>query len=182
MLSDNMTIMTSRNPLYNREEGYVLFFTLLLLVIMAVAGATMIGNTIVESSIVRNASQRSINFYAAESAAMEAGQRLEDEDDPVHLAAFNELWLNDNTAAADEKFAALNTDWDLDADSGGPYADLGMMDNTAFTTVRAGVAKSAELGMENESLMYEYTILGRTYEPNDEVVLAMVECGFLKRH
>lgn len=165
------------------EEGYVLFFTLLTLVLMAVAAATMISNTTLESGIVRNVSQRTLNFYSAESAAMEAGQRLEDEDDPLHLAAFNEVWLNDNTAPSADKLAAITTDWDLGGAGSGPFGAPGLTQNTAFATVRAGVAKSAELGMENESLLYEYTILGRTYDSTDpQVVLAMVEAGFLKRH
>lgn len=182
MTSAESKMMTSNSKCELNESGYILFFTLMILVIMAVAGATMTGNTLLESTIVRNASQRTLNFYAAESAAMEAGQRLESEDDPVRLATYNEPWLNDNSASSSDKLAVITTDWDFDGTEP-DNASTGIMSNSAFTTVRVGVAKSAELGMENETLLYEYTMLGRTFEREDPTqVVAMVECGFLKRH
>jgi len=161
------------------EEGSVLFFTLLILVMMAVAGFTMIANSVLESNIVRNASSHTINFYAAESAAMEAAQKLDDEIDVVKLTTNNEDWLNPN-GPSDPKLSVLTTPWDFDG-SAPDTAEPGSTPSTAFTTVRVGVAKSASLGMENPDLLYEYTVLGRYYDSGNNP-MAMIEAGFLKRY
>jgi Tfp pilus assembly protein PilX len=161
------------------EEGSVLFFTLLILVMMAVAGFTMIANSVLESNIVRNASSHTINFYAAESAAMEAAQKLDDEIDVVKLTTNNEDWLNPN-GPSDPKLSVLTTPWDYDG-SAPDTAEPGSTPSTAFTTVRVGVAKSASLGMENPDLLYEYTVLGRYYDSGNNP-MAMIEAGFLKRY
>jgi len=163
----------------NSEEGSVLFFTLLILVMMAAAGFTMISNSVLESNIVRNASSRTINFYAAESAAMEAAQRIEDENDVVKLSTHNEDWLNPN-GPSDPKLADPTVPWDFDG-TAPDTAESGSNPDTAFTSVRVGVAKSASLGMENPDLLYEYSVLGRYYDSNGNS-MAMIEAGFLKRY
>ncbi len=162
------------------EEGSVLFFTLLILVMMAAAGFTMISNSVLESNIVRNASSRTINFYAAESAAMEAAQRIEDENDVVKLSTHNEDWLNPN-GPSDPKLADPAVTWDYDNLGGDDTAEAGSTPNTAFSAVRVGIAKSASLGMENPDLLYEYSVLGRYYDSNGNS-MAMIEAGFLKRY
>jgi len=161
------------------ENGSVLFFTLMILVMMAAAGFTMISNSMLESNIVRNVSSRTLNFYAAEAAAMEVAQMLQDEDDTHMLNTHNADWLNPN-GASDPKLADITVPWDFDG-TAPDNADPGSIANTAFTTVRVGVAKSASLGMENPDLLYEYAVLGRLYDLNnpatsaDDVVLAMIE-------
>ena len=170
----------------DNEQGYVLFFTMMILVLMAVAGATMLSNSSIDSYIVRNNSERTLKFYEAESAVMEAGQRLEHFTDSIRLNGYDEPWLNDN-ASSSPKLAALSQSWSVyDPDSGSfssETAQEGLLPDTAFTAVRAGVAKSAELGMENESLLYEYVLVGRAFDRTDpSLVVASIEAGYLKRH
>ena len=177
--------MKNVTDILKEEHGYVLFFTLMILVLMSIAGATMISNSNIDSIVVRNTSERTLNFYMAESAVMEAGQHLDHFYDPVRLNGYDQPWLNDNLNSP--PLALLDTTWTIyDPDSGAfttETAQEGTLENTAFTSLRAGVAKSAELGMENESLLYEYVLLGRAYDQNDpNVVVAEIEAGFLKRH
>jgi len=171
--------MNNLKKTLKNEEGSVLFFTLLILVLMAAAGFTMIANSVLESNIVRNASSHTINFYAAESAAMEAAQKLDDEIDLAKLTTNNDDWLNPN-GPSDPKLAVLTTAWDFDG-SAPDNAEAGSTPNTAFTTMRVGVATSASLGIENPDLLYEYTVLGRYYDSNNNP-MAMIEAGFLKRY
>ncbi len=160
------------------QDGSVLFFTLMILVIMAAAGLTMISNTVLESKIVRNASSRTLNFYAAEAAAMEAAQRLENETNVTRLNTHNAVWLNPN-GPSDPPLADFNQAWTLSGS--GQNAVFNAATNTAYTTVRVGVAKSASLGLENPDLLWEYSVLGRYYDSNNTPI-AMIEVGFKKRY
>jgi len=71
----------------NDESGFVLVTTLLILVSLTFVGIESTRNSLVELKISGNDRIAKELFYEAESAAMEAAGRMENENDPEELIA-----------------------------------------------------------------------------------------------
>lgn len=71
----------------NDEGGFILITTMLILVVLTFIGIAATRNSTVELQIAANDRTVKELFYDAESAAMEAAGRLNNEDDPDELVA-----------------------------------------------------------------------------------------------
>ncbi len=61
----------------NNEKGSAIVIALIVLVMLTIIGTVSTSNTVFELQIVRNEAIYRRNFYRAESAIVEAAQRLE---------------------------------------------------------------------------------------------------------
>ncbi len=140
----------------NNEEGSAIVITLIILVLLTMIGITATDNTVIELQIVRNEAIYKQNFYRAESAVIELGQIMEDND---LLASYD--WLTNKTAALDMEVVG---NWDLTAGTGNAQLsnniDAGDPTNyTAQAAISNGVAGGGSLDMTGTNL-YDYSVYG----------------------
>lgn len=85
------------------EEGFVLVFALLIMAVLTVLGLMATNNTIIEMQIAGNEKLSKLTFYKAESAAYEAGQRLDDTEteDDLKVASTLLPWLLGESSESD---------------------------------------------------------------------------------
>ena len=160
----------------NNEEGSAIVIALIILVLLTMIGITATDNTVIELQIVRNEAIYRQNFYRAESAVVELGQIMEDNN---LLAAYN--WLTGSATALDMEVVA-NWDWN----AGGNAQLSNNMDNaadvnnnTAQAAISNGIASGGSLDMTGTSL-YDYSVYG-LFNSTVGQGRSMIMMGYRKR-
>jgi len=127
----------------NNEEGSAIVIALIILVLLTMIGITATDNTVIELQIVRNEAIYKQNFYRAESAVVELGQIMEDND---LLATYD--WLTGSATALDMEVVG-NWNWAVGGNSQlSNNMDAGDGNNiTAQAAISNGVAGGGSLEM-----------------------------------
>jgi hypothetical protein len=107
-------------------------------------------------------------FYLAESAAMEAAQRIEDTSD-ASLRSGSVAWINSQ--------ATLISDIEASGWSGSGTSISSIDTNTRYGAVGQGVAAGSSLGMGGSNLR-SFAVFGRFGSPRGR---CLVEAGYKKR-
>ncbi len=160
----------------NNEEGSAIVIALIILVLLTMIGITATDNTVIELQIVRNEAIYKQNFYRAESAVVELGQIMEDNN---LLASYD--WLTGSATALNMEVVA-NWDWT----PGTPNSQLSNnMDagdannNTAQAAISNGIASGGSLDMTGTSL-YDYSVYG-LFNSTVGQGRSMIMMGYRKR-
>jgi len=139
----------------NNEEGSAIVIALIILVLLTMIGITATDNTVIELQIVRNEAIYKQNFYRAESAVVELGQIMEDND---LLATYD--WLTGSATALDMEVVG-NWNWAVGGNSQlSNNMDAGDGNNiTAQAAISHGVAGGGSLDITSTNL-YDYSVYG----------------------
>ena len=162
----------------NNEEGSAIVIALIILVLLTMIGITATDNTVIELQIVRNEAIYKQNFYRAESAVVELGQFMEDNN---LLATYD--WLTGSATALDMEVVG-NWDWTT---PGTPNSQLSNnMDdagdannNTAQAAISNGIAAGGSLDMTGTNL-YDYSVYG-LFDSTVGQGRSMIMMGYRKR-
>lgn len=154
------------------EGGFVLITTLLLMVLLLLAGIAATDSAVMELRIAGNDLEYKRSFYRAEGAAMEAAQRLENEQDAEELLpnTSSQRWIQ--SSATD---LTRPDNWEMR--NGQPWnfrpASLADGDNNVrLATVHLGTKGSMKT--QNESTkIHEYLLFGRSDRGNSRVMIQM---------
>ena len=160
----------------NNEEGSAIVIALIILVLLTMIGIVSTDNTVIELQIVRNDAIYKQNFYRAESAVVELGQIMEDNN---LLASYD--WLTNKTAALDMEVVG-NWNWA----AGGNSQLSNNMDNaadvnnnTAQAAISNGIASGGSLDMTGTNL-YDYSVYG-LFNSTVGQGRSMIMMGYRKR-
>ena len=157
----------TKNILAN-EQGSAIILAVLILAVLTILGVSSTNTSTVELQIVRNERIYQQNFYKAESAVMEAAQRLELENDKANLRPAAKVWLVD----VDTHLEKI-TDF-LDHDN----ASLIDAVNASYSANARGIVSGASLDMTSEHNMYGFKIFGYSRDNQGNV---FIEVGYKKR-
>jgi len=157
-------------PHHANEEGSVLLLTLVLLVLLTLAGLGALSVTNTELTITGNDRCFKQNLTRAESAVMEAAQIMENSTTP-------DTQLKPPTSGTDNTLAWVNAD----PDGSGTFDPISntwnfgtnatrssfFTDNlSGYTSVYKGIAPGASLDMGNATTMRQYEVYGRAEQCN----------------
>lgn len=162
----------------NNEEGSAIVIALIILVLLTMIGIVSTDNTVIELQIVRNDAIYKQNFYRAESAVVELGQIMEDND--ISTPASYD-WLTNSAAALDMEVVA-NWDWNA---GGNSQLSLNMdnaadvNNNTAQAAISNGIASGGSLDMTGTNL-YDYSVYG-LFDSTAGRGRSMIMMGYRKR-
>jgi Tfp pilus assembly protein PilX len=168
----------------NEEGSFVLFTTMMILLLLTLTGiaATKTANT--EVSIAGNEAAHSVTSYNAEGGAVEAAMLIEAMDDENLRVVDNgsyPVWMTFHTDPAidepgEEMTIAANWVSDGGADDN---ADVATFDeNVRFAVVDKGGAKGSSLIMTGGEQVREYQVYGLSDSRSGQ---AMIEMGYRKR-
>ena len=186
----------------NNEEGSAIVIALIVLVMLTIIGTVSTSNTVFELQIVRNEAIYRRNFYSAESAIVEAAQRLETSG-PANLlpisTTFN--WLNN---ALDAPNLANMDSWKDNADppnwidppgwtnppwpvtgasksfaSNNMDAPADPRNNTRYSVICNGIAGGSSLSMTNGTNLYSYSIYG-LFDSTANQGRSLIKMGYYK--
>ncbi len=168
----------------NEEGSFVLFTTLMVLLLMTLTGiaATRQANT--EISIAGNETARNISTYNAEGGAVEAAMIIEAMDDDDLRIADPDVnpnypsWMTFHTDIAPGTMG--NSDnWDFDGADDDDNAAVSTFDaNVQFAVVDKGVAPGSSLIMTGTEQKREYAVYGLSDTRGGR---AFIEMGYRKR-
>ena len=150
------------------ERGTAVVVAVLMLALLTFLG---IGASTIAAIQVRTAANDRIfrqGFYLAESAVMEAVQRIENAGEAA-LRSGSLPWINTE--------ASVVADMDAAGWSGPGSACSSTDANTRYAAVDRGVAHGSSLGLGGTNL-YSYVVLGRFGGPRGR---CLVEAGYRKR-
>lgn len=142
----------------NNEEGSILLITLVLLILLTIAGLGILSTTDTDLQITRNDRCFKQNLTRAESAVMEAAQIMAyfDTDDsklkPTETGVLT--WIEDTTF---DPFGDSQWVYGSTAQHSQHYTD-GI---SGYTAVYEGIAPGASLDMSTSSTMRQYQLVGR---------------------
>ena len=170
-----------------QEEGsFILFTTLMILVLLTLTGIAATKTATTEVSIAGNEAARNISTYSAEGGAVEAAMRIAERDDndlKITDSALNPNypdWMtynnpNDMTDTVDMTDTA---NWDFDGDGADNAAVSAFDVNVQFAVVDKGGASGSSLIMTGGEQKREYQIYGRSDTSSGR---ALIELGYRKR-
>ncbi|BCS97149.1 hypothetical protein DSLASN_27810 [Desulfoluna limicola] len=158
------------HPPHANEEGSVLLLTLVLLVLLTIAGLGALSVTNTELTITGNDRCFKQNLTRAESAIMEAAQTMENSSDP-------EAELKPPTSGTDNTLTWVNSDPDSSVDFDPLTQDWSFGTNairsgfftdnlSGYTALYKGIAPGASLDMGNTTTMRQYEVYGRAEQCN----------------
>jgi len=161
------------------EDGYVLVASLLTMLLLVLAGIAVTSMTVLEVQVAANDRDYKRNFYRAEGAAMEAAQRLDNEEDTEELrpSLTSKPWL---TSGTDYTVSANWTETGGVPDNYQVAALDGADTDVRLAAIGLGVVKgrkASSLTMTGSSVR-EYHLFGRSEERRGQV---MIEVGYKKR-
>lgn len=170
-----------------KQDGFVLILCMLMMVVLSIIGLSASTNTRIELQIAGNERIYVRNFYQAEAAAYEVGQRIFNEKDPDFLIAADNSpnqWLKKIELKTDFLTDELNWEDTLGFLKGGisTLVPDARVSKAAFDNDKMG-GSSGSLGESlktnsNNSVMHEYVALGRSQINNGSKI---IEVGFRKR-
>ncbi len=156
------------------EEGSAIVLALLILVVLTILGISSTNTATVEYKIVHNEKTYQRNFYQAESATMEAAERIEVENNTENLIpALTTLnWVNDETTDL-----TVTANW-VDDGSVNDNSDPSVVSADAkYATVGRGVARGSSLDVSG-SMVHVYSVYGLSRSSNGNV---LIEIGYRRR-
>jgi len=168
-------------PLRN-ESGFVLVIAMLIMVVLTVVGIAALNSSTIELRISGNDRVAKRNFYDAESAAFEAGARLEAEGNVNELVAArsSKLWLQAPSGGQDPVLNAANT-WQNPGFNNFIVASVAAGNQVVrLAAVDHGIARGARgssLRM-TASAVHDYHLFGYAQLNNS---WKLIEIGYKKR-
>lgn len=185
----------------NNENGTALIITLFLLVLLTLLGMAATTTSTIEIKIADNERDYKVNFYKAESAALQAAVTMENENDPNKemkgfgptLGPSGENWLRSYSDSNLPDMTDLST-WDdlTDTNKSGswqpsqkntPPPPLGGTDAngkivTAFAAKFIGIGPGDSLMMKPTDRKYSFVIYGYSQTGDG---LALIEVGYKRK-
>ena len=181
----------------NNEEGSAIVMAMIVLAMLTIIGIVSSSNTVFELQIVRNEAIYRRNFYRAESAIVEAAQRLETSSAADLLPISTSYdWLNNALGAPDladigswkdgsdppvwidppnwtpdgfpKSFASNNMDVPAD-----------LRNNTRYAVICNGIAAGSSLSMTGGSNLYSYSIYG-LFDSTADQGRSLIKMGYYK--
>ncbi len=149
-------------PISN-ERGSILLFTLVILLLITIAGLGALNTTNTEITISGNDKCFRQNLVRAESAAFEAMQIMSNDTNPqANLIPDSStlVWLS----ASDTSFDPETTPWDYTTNSSRSAHFTDKL--SGYTVIYEGTAPGASLDMGNKTTMRQYEVHGRAEECN----------------
>lgn len=156
----------------NNQEGSVLVVALIMLVLLTILGIAATNTSTLETRIAGNERVYKQNLYAAEAAAMECAQRIDNgEDEMTIMGDRDDNWLLDNDSGQD-KDNSLGTPLSIeDGDFDERILDEAVWNAVAgdsanvpgeaqFLAYFMGVTHGASLDM-SQTNVYDYRTFGR---------------------
>lgn len=162
------------NTPHANDDGNILLITLVLLLLLTIAGLGALRSTNTEIAISGNDRCYKQNFTRAEAAVMEAAQTMANSTSPA-----TELkppsspsdpdtaltWVNpDPDPASSTDFNPGTQEWDYGTNA--VHSPFYNDDRSGYTTVYKGIAPGASLDMGSATTMRQYEIYGRSEECN----------------
>ena len=190
----------------NNEKGSAIVIALIVLVMLTIIGTVSTSNTVFELQIVRNEAIYRRNFYRAESAIVEAAQRLETSNAADSLPISTPYnWLNNAVVAPDMYvyvggLAVADMDsWKQDTDppvwidppnwtpdgntksaaSNNMDDPADQRNNTRYTAICDGIAAGSSLSMTNGSNLYAYSVYG-LFDSTADQGRSLIKMGYYK--
>jgi hypothetical protein len=164
----------------NEEGSFVLFTTLMILLLLTLTGiaATQTANT--EVTIAGNEAARSISSYNAEGGAVEAAMLIASmDDDDLRIVGNGSypIWM---TYHSDPALPDMTdpTNWDSDGDADDNAAVSAFDVNVQLAVVDNGIASGSSLIMTGGEQKREYQVYGLSDSSSGR---AMIEMGYRKR-
>ena len=146
--------MRNSISIIHNEEGSLIAIVLLLMAVFTVIGIAAINTSVSESQIVRNELCYRSSFFRAEAAAVEAIQRLEDDN---NLDSTPPSFLNPiGTVNADNQLPAAAI-WDATARSAGVDRPE---TKTEFIAIARGIQSGSSMA-QGTAQVHSYVIYGR---------------------
>jgi Tfp pilus assembly protein PilX len=159
----------------NNENGSTIVVALILLALLTLLGVFSTNTCTTELSIVRNEAIYNRSFYRAEGAALEAAQKMEDENaDQLRLATTTLAWLNDDTVDLTD-----TANWAGNCAQSDNVTD-GANESTRFASISEGIASGASLTMTSPTQLYQYAVHG-LYESTQNNARSHIVIGYRKR-
>lgn len=153
------------------EDGSVLVIALIIMVLLTLIGLSTNRTSSIEMQIAGNEMFYKRNLFTAEAAAMEAMQRLEEEDDLIeNPTAF---LIPENTVTDNDIRNANN--WESGFPGGTNAAVSSSLDgggNVRYVAVSMGIEPGIGLGLGG-SRVYSYKVFGRSGQYNGESIILM---------
>ena len=181
----------------NNEEGSAIVMALIVLAMLTIIGIVSSSNTVLELQIVRNEAIYRRNFYRAESAIVEAAQRLETSSAADLLPITTSYdWLNPALGAPD--MADMDS-WKVDVDppiwvdppnwtpdtlpksfaSNNMDVPADLRNNTRYAAICNGIAAGSSLSMTAGSNLYSYSIYG-LFDSTADQGRSLIQMGYDK--
>jgi type II secretory pathway pseudopilin PulG len=167
----------------NEEGSFVIFSTLMILLLLTLTGiaATRTANT--EVSIAGNEASRNISAYRAEGGAVEVAMRIEAADDgdlKVTDPSINPNYPGWMTFHSDINPGdmAVSANWDFSGDADDNAAVSSFNTDVQFAAVDKGVAAGSSLIMTGGEQKREYQVYGLSDSRSGR---AFIEMGYRKR-
>ncbi|OQY26013.1 MAG: hypothetical protein B6244_14415 [Candidatus Cloacimonetes bacterium 4572_55] len=181
-------------PSVNNEKGTALIISLMLLVLLTLLGMAATTTSTLEIMIADNERDYKVNFYKAESAAIQAAVVMENESDPENKmkgtgewAAGGENWLRyDKDASTPPDMTKLNT-WDDLTTAGGSLEEWAtdatnvtqLDDNgniiVAYAAQFVGIKQGESLKLTGTERKYSFVIWGHSKTDGGR---ALIEVGY----
>jgi len=188
----------------NNEEGSAIVMALIVLVMLTIIGTVSTSNTVFELQIVRNEAIYRRNFYRAESAIVEAAQRLETSGSSDLLPLTTTYkWLNAASGAFVAPDLADIDSWKNDTDppswvdppnwiangwppDPAPKSDVSNnmnpadnRNNTRYVAICDGIAAGSSLSMTGGSNLYAYSVYG-LFDSTADQGRSLIKMGYYK--
>ena len=186
----------------NNEEGSAIVMALIVLVMLTIIGTVSTSNTVFELQIVRNEAIYRRNFYRAESAIVEAAQRLEtsapanllpvtttfswlnnalDAPDLADMASWKDnsdppIWI-DPPAWTDPPWPATGASKSFASNNMDAPADT--RNNTRYSVICNGIAGGSSLSLTNGSNLYSYSVYG-LFDSTADQGRSLIKMGYYK--
>lgn len=164
------------------EEGSVLVIAMIMLALLTIIGISATNTSTIEVQIAANDRFYKQNLSAAEGAAMECVQRMENGGEEMkEMTSTRDVWLIDgadnfNRSGVSVPGADTITDDDnwKDSDMGTAQScEVAMLEpNSRFMAFYGGIAEGSSLDM-TKSTVYEYRVFGRSTRNNGLVIVGV---------
>jgi len=170
--------MSKHISIINNQEGSLLVVVIIVLAVLSIVGISTMDKSQVELQIVRNEAVYDRNFYAAEAAAYEAAQTMQNQGDSSELmpSSTNYTWLG---SGADVSWTEQGDKIVVDIAEVDALSDISSIANTNFAAVHRGIASGASMTMTAVSQLHEFAVFG--YYNSDRDGRALIEIGYRKR-
>ena len=170
--------MPKQTSIIQNQEGSLLVVVIIVLAVLSIVGISMMDKSQVELQIVRNEAVYDRNFYAAEAAAIEAAQTMQNEPNANELLPLTTsyTWLG---SEADVSWAAQGNAIVVNIGEVDTLSDISSIANANFAAVHRGIASGASMTMTAISQLHEYAVFGYFNSPTEG--RALIEIGYRKR-
>ncbi len=174
-----------RHRILGNDQGTAIITALLVVMLLTLVGITATNTTITEKAVVRSEAVFEQDFYLAESAAMEAVQKLENQTTAEELlpklmeaGAENEDLLTEaEEDGPTDELTLLDSDNDNDIDGNDDF-ELSETDTASTTYRRAALLKpEGSLGL-GSSRLYSFFAFGLSESNGGR---SLIKVGYNKR-